>query len=204
MISVPARLRLLHKSAVSMSRATHLQALFDSLAGTWALDRDLTSTNASEPSGKCTGTAIFTPRNPSPVVDQDGKLNLTDAEMLYHETGEFLLPSQVKVPFSKKYVWRFDRAVPKISLWFTKPGTDKVDYLFHNIDLSVNSDTKEVRGSGGHLCVEDFYATSYFFKLTSGQMPSEDQETAVASWETVHEVRGPKKDQILTTRFTRA
>lgn len=197
---ISASARLLHETAVNMSRATHLQALFDSLAGTWALDRDLTSANASEPSGRCSGTAIFTRRKPSPVVDENGKLNLTDAEMLYHETGEFHLPTQVKVPFSKKYVWRFDHDVPKISIWFTKPGTDKVDYLFHNIDLAVDADAREARGSGGHLCVEDFYATSYVFTLASSQTPP---GPTVASWETTHEVRGPKKDQVLTTRFTR-
>lgn len=201
MISAPAR--LLHKSTVRMGRATQLQTLFDSLAGTWALDRDLASANASEPSGRCLGKATFTPRSPSPVLDQDGKLHLADAEMLYHETGEFHLPSQVKVPFSKKYVWRFEREAPKISLWFTKPGTDKVDYLFHNIDLTIGSDTQEAHGSGGHVCIDDFYATSYCFKMASGQTLAEDKEPTVASWETVHEVRGPKKDQKLTTNFTR-
>ena len=185
-------------TSIKMCQPLHLQALFHSLAGTWALNRDLASANLKEPSGKCLGTATLTSRTPSPVIDSDGKLHLADAEMLYHESGEFHLPNNIKMPFSKKYVWRYNKDVPKISLWFTKPGTEQVDYLFHNVDLTVDKST--VHGNGGHLCIDDFYSTSYTFQL---RMESQDAQPVVESWETVHEVRGPKKDQNLTTWFSR-
>lgn len=191
----------LSMTSIKMCQPSPVQSLFHSLAGTWTLNRDLASANVSEPSGKCLGTATLTSRTPSPVVDKDGKLHLADAEMLYHESGEFHLPNQIKMPFSKKYVWRFNQDVPKISLWFTKPGTDQVDYLFHNIDLTVEADT--ARGSGGHLCIDDYYSTSYTFQLTKGSQDTLDAQPVVASWETVHEVQGPKKDQNLTTWFSR-
>lgn len=186
-----------------MSHAAFLQALFLSLAGTWALDRDLASNNADEPAGKCRGTATFVARIPSPVVDPDGKLHLAVAEMLYHETGEFQLPNHIKVPFSKKYIWRLTQNIPKISLWFTKPGTEQIDYLFHDIDLHEDTGRGEARGTGGHLCVDDFYSTAYAFQIPRDSIADQHNRPAVASWETVHEVQGPKKDQTLTTRFTR-
>ena len=190
---------------VTMSRNTSPAALFHSLTGTWTLNRDLHSANAHEPSGKCFGTATFTPRPASPVIDSDGKLRLAIAEMLYHEQGEFQLPSLVKVPFSKKYVWRLvkedNQGEEKISVWFTKPGSDAVDYLFHDVQIiydfnELNHD--QLHGSGGHLCVDDFYSTEYDFRIS----PADGQ--AVESWSTVHDVRGPKKDQTLTTTFSRS
>ena len=188
-----------------MSRATVVASLFGSLAGSWVLDRELESANAEEPSGKCLGTATLTPRTPSPVLDEDGELPLADAEMLYHETGELKLPSGIRLPFSKMYIWRLKRNTnePKLSIWFVKPGTDKIDYSFHTIDLSIAEDENQVHGSGGHLCVDDFYATAYTFNLSPRSVPAQDMGT-LASWETVHEVRGPKKDQTITTRFSRS
>jgi hypothetical protein len=186
-----------------MSRVTSPKVLFDSLAGTWTLSRDLDSANATEPSGKCFGTATFTSRQPSPVLDVNGKLHLADAELLYHEQGEFQLPSMIKVPFSKKYVWRIGKDEggkdAKLSVWFTKPGSEATDYLFHDIQISVIDGSTEafvVQGSGGHLCVDDFYSTVYDFRT--------DQNGRIRSWKTTHEVRGPKKDQVLTTTFSRS
>lgn len=186
-----------------MSRVTTLTTLFDSLTGTWTLSRDLDSANASEPSGKCFGTATFTSRQPSPVLDAEGKLHSADAEMLYHEKGEFQLPSMIKVPFSKKYVWRLGQdqgGQEQISVWFTKPGTEAVDYLFHDVQISQIDQGEQqvlVHGQGGHLCIDDFYSTEYVFIVGEGH------DAKVKHWKTVHEVRGPKKDQVLTTRFQR-
>jgi hypothetical protein len=185
-------------TAIKMHQPSHLQALFHSLAGTWSLDRDLVSANVNEPSGRCVGRATLTSRTPSPIVDGSGSLHLANGEMLYHETGEFRLPNNMTVPFTKKYVWRLSEDIPKISLWFTKPGTEVVDYLFHDADIVFDGDS--ARGTGGHLCVDDFYSTSYTFQLTK---ENESAQPLVTSWETVHEVQGPKKEQTLTTRFSR-
>ena len=110
-----------------MSRATILSRLFESLAGRWTLERNLHSTNASEPSGKCYGVASFTARPPSPVLSDDGKLYLAKAELLYHEQGEFELPNSMRLPFSKKYIWRWSQESHDINVWFAKPADDSVD-----------------------------------------------------------------------------
>lgn len=201
----------------SMSKRDLLVGLFDSLAGIWNLSRDLVSANASEPSGKCTGIATFTSRPPSPVIDADGKLDLAQKELLYHERGAFELPTGIKMPFAKKYIWRFksDHAQSNISIWFTKPGTEAIDYLFHKIDIDFredeaatnNADAKliEIRGTGGHPCVDDFYNTTYSFQLRGDDTGTDRKASPqLDTFSTIHEVRGPKKDQVISTTFRRA
>ncbi|KEF63036.1 uncharacterized protein A1O9_01012 [Exophiala aquamarina CBS 119918] len=198
------------------TRATLLTNLFHNLAGKWLLNRKLHSADETEPSGKCHGEATFTITQPSPVIDSDGSLHLADAELLYHEQGEFEMTTStqirgevLKFVFSRKYIWRLQTTqdVHTISVWFTKPGTDAIDYLFHKIEIPLLSEhdsglsTQEITlsGSGGHLCVEDFYSSSYSFHLNP---PSSGPE--LLSWfTTTHEVRGPKKDQLIETTFSR-
>ena len=191
---------------VQMSRATTLPKLFESLTGKWKLERNLHSTNANEPSGKCYGEASFQPRPPSPVIGADGKLNLAEAELLYHEQGEFELPNAIRLPFSKKYIWRLEMDTRDISVWFAKPGTEAVDYLFHKIgsphdDATEQTDPeqkqyRQLHGSGGHLCIDDFYSTSYTFTF-------DETDLKIVDWESLHEVRGPKKDQLIFTKFAK-
>lgn len=193
-------------------------SLFNDLTGTWTLNRQLRSADPSEPSGRCSGTAVFTNRlSPSPVVDSDGTLHVAVAELLYHEHGEFEMMmaagnNLANVPtfaFSRKYIWRLQKAEKghTISIWFTKPGTEIIDYLFHKIDIPSNHDHSPGRsssmilnGTGGHLCVEDFYSSSYAFNM----FPSSDGSLSnLSSWTTVHEVLGPKKDQHIKTTFVK-
>ena len=199
-----------------MSRATLLPTVFDSLAGTWTLSRNLVSVSASEPSGTCTGTALFTPRSPSPVMNADGKLDLADKEMLYHEQGTFELPSGIRMPFAKKYIWRLQKHVDRsnLSVWFCKPGSELIDYLFHTIDIDTESElvgepigasaSIELGGNGGHLCIDDFYSSTYSFRLAARHHTAASEECAheLHSFSTVHEVRGPRKDQVISTSFT--
>ncbi|RMD44280.1 hypothetical protein DV735_g788, partial [Chaetothyriales sp. CBS 134920] len=194
-----------------MSRTASLARLFDSLAGNWLLLRELQSTHPSDPSGFCHGTASFSPRDPSPVINEDGKVEAATAELLYEEDGHVEVSATVKFAFSKKYVWCLNQQADsgRISVWFTKPGTDTIDYIFHKITVdpakTVKSDhgtVLAIEGSGGHLCVEDFYHSTYTFYLSD----SADNQVGplFSSFQTVHEVRGPKKDQLITTQFTRA
>lgn len=187
--------------------------LFHSLAGTWHLRRTLTSTNTSDLQGTCTGSATYSPRPPSVFIDREGQLRLAAAEMLYHERGKFEMhPTHhiagagvVKVPFERKYIWRLSKAGVKseISVWFTKPGSEEIDYLFHDLLVqtceTMNDGIREevvemAELSGGHVCVEDFYASTYSFTLTEGQ---------VRGWNVIHEVQGPKKDQTIETTFAK-
>ncbi|KIW12341.1 hypothetical protein PV08_09618 [Exophiala spinifera] len=197
------------------SQTRLVRSLFHDLSGTWHLSRKLQSGHPSEPSGRCEGKATFTQTQPSPVLDADGKLQLADAELLYHEEGEFEmdLPSVgqnanvPKFPFSRKYIWRLKESDDEVtmSIWFTKPGTNLVDYLFHTVDIVREDDEGDdpkspvvLEGSGGHLCVDDYYSSFYTFTLSS-----EGTATSLSSWTMTHEVCGPKKDQVIKTAFTR-
>lgn len=185
------------------------------LEGTWNLTRKLHSINAAEPSGNCKGTATFTIRQPAIFVDDDGALQNASKEMLYSEQGEFEMSttdSSVSVPrftFSRKYVWRLQQdksANSEITIWFVKPGTDQIDYLFHKFLLQHVTKTSRdgktcssIECSGGHLCVEDYYSSTYIFHLQEESAES----SSLQEWDMVHEVRGPKKDQLIETSFSR-
>ena len=112
--------------------------------------------------------------------------------------------------FSRKYVWRLmdeEASKPEISVWFVKPGTEQIDYLFHKFLVQSTSDADKrvvhVECSGGHLCVEDFYSSNYTFALHD-QSGHQKDELLLSSWDMLHEVRGPKKDQVIQTTFTRS
>lgn len=195
-----------------------LSILWHGLQGTWQLKRSLHSLNAAEPSGNCTGVAAFTSRQPAVFVNADGKLQMASQEMLYSEQGEFDMASTVGTPmpkfsFSRKYVWRLqdeNAQQPEISVWFVKPGTEEIDYLFHKFlvqsfteDSMNDSHISNIECSGGHLCVEDYYSSTYAFQFSS-ETQSCGGEDVLASWTMLHEVRGPKKDQVIETTFTKA
>ena len=182
--------------------------VFHQLQGRWKLDRTLKSTNTSEPSGKCHGTASFTPRPVTKVPNHKAS-----EEMLYQESGDFEITSPVnagyaspRLTFSRKYIWRLSSdQEPIISVWFTKPGTEELDYLFHEQDLhsssgaGTNPRTAAARAHGSHLCVEDMYETDYQYDLTN---ETGAENSRLLQWSTSHTVKGPKKDQLITTTFT--
>lgn len=183
--------------------------VFHQLQGKWKLDRILKSTNTSEPSGKCSGIASFTSRPVTRTSD-----HAASKELLYEESGDFEITLPVnagyaspRLTFSRKYIWRLSEdPEPIISVWFTKPGTEDLDYLFHEQDpqsgsgISMISSTRTARAHGSHLCVEDMYETDYRYSITH-QTASENSK--VVQWNTSHTVKGPKKDQLITTTFTR-
>lgn len=193
-----------------------IRQVWQQLHGTWNLTRKLHSVNAAEPSGNCKGTATFTIRQPAVFVDDDGVLQTASKEMLYSEQGEFemITPTQsMSVPkfsFSRKYIWRLQEdksANPEITIWFVKPGTEQIDYLFHKFLLQHITDgskdgttVSSVECSGGHLCVEDYYSSSYIFDLQNELADN----PSLREWNMLHEVRGPKKDQVIETSFSRA
>jgi len=198
-------------------KSSALITLWHGLQGTWQLKRSLHSMTAAHPSGDCNGTASFTVRQPAVFIDGEGKLQNASKEMLYSEQGDFQLTSTdgmtnlPKFSFSRKYVWRLqdeDSVAPQISIWFVKPGTDQIDYLFHKVVLQDVTDGEKldkssivVECNGGHLCVEDYYSSTYTFQLVKTPTTMSD-DLALASWTMLHEVRGPKKDQIVETKFS--
>jgi hypothetical protein len=202
--------------------ADMLASVFESLEGSWTLERRLNSANASEPSGRCHGVVRFTSRPPSTVGSDIQGTGEVVGEMLYHEEGQFQMQAssvRVQMPyttFARNYVWRLNSAVtesgcPSCSVWFAKPGTEELDYLFHALiidgqSLSQQSDklqqrTSIIRAHGSHLCVEDQYETEYVFTFTEHD---DRAKISLVEWQTVHTVKGPKKEQRIETTFTRA
>lgn len=200
--------------------------IFRQLSGTWKLNRQLNSENVAEPSGKCEGQAVFTVRPPSSVGNQEEAVK----EILYHETGDFemapidgggeCLP---RFSFSRKYIWRLSETASgpqddrhAISIWFTRPGTDELDYRFHNLNfqsseqcmgkLKDESSTVVVSAKGDHLCVQDMYYSEYKFHLQRRDGgPSHDvDDLFLDTWTTLHTVVGPTKNQRIETFFTRS
>jgi len=206
---------------------TLLTSMFHQLEGTWKLDRQVDSSNATEPSGRCKGVATFSVRLASDVEglsEQNSKVE----EMLYHEQGEFEMkksPDGRKyppLPFSREYVWRLtgpkadsSDVGPTLSVWFTKPGTDELDYLFHEVQAPIHNKKPRTEGKAGsgvymtalgkHLCVQDMYNSSYHFHLiyTEPGTTEESQHPTLTEWQTEHSVKGPKKDQLIKTSFKR-
>jgi Family of unknown function (DUF6314) len=195
--------------------------LFKSLEGSWSLERKLNSSNASEPSGKCQGIARFTIPSPGPIGRGIQEHRDVVREMLYHEEGQFQMQAPAPgvhmpyITFSRNYIWRLNSAKaasgePLISLWFTKPGTEQLDYLFHILamDDQTSGQLSEhsrpgafvIQAHGSHLCVEDHYETDYAFRFMD---QGDAAEPSLAQWQTIHTVKGPNKNQRIETTFTR-
>lgn len=119
--------------------------------------------------------------------------------------------------FSRNYIWRIKSPQvgathSGVSLWFAKPGTEELDYLFHGLNVDgqtsgQHSDPSSqgdlsisIQAHGSHLCVEDQYETEYRFTFTDHK---DERKLSLAQWQTVHIVKGPNKDQMIETTFTR-
>lgn len=123
-------------------------------------------------------------------------------------------PSFPKMPFKKGYIWCLNLNAEKegseqISSWFIKPGTETdKDYLFHAfsfVDTIQHGDSETIlHAKGSHLCVKDMYDTEYWFHLQNQDGKSTTLSSPTLNrWRMRHVVKGPKKDQIIETTFTK-
>ncbi|RYP64137.1 hypothetical protein DL771_008917 [Monosporascus sp. 5C6A] len=124
------------------------RAVFRSLLGEWSLERDIVSRLPSHPSGRFVGTARFLPRAGTADgrrgTDPDADLGL---EYLYVEDGEFSASNGMRFRATRRYVYRYDEARDRLSVWFARPDDPaRVDYLFHELDFVVPS--SEAAGPG--------------------------------------------------------
>ncbi|KAI9857787.1 MAG: hypothetical protein M1813_008038 [Trichoglossum hirsutum] len=176
------------------------RAASSALQGSWHLSRTLKSRIPSFPSGTFTGTASFHPRLPT-----DEGFN---AEYLYIEDGELVTDEGLKLRGSRRYVWRYEEAGDKLSVWFVKSNDGmSVDYFFHelefcgrSVDIDGGDGFEEGRGDGGwmaighHLCEKDDYNSKYRFVFTG---------TALRKFGVRYQVVGPKKDYFTETWYVR-
>ncbi|KAK7752555.1 hypothetical protein SLS62_005523 [Diatrype stigma] len=134
-------------------------AVFRSLLGEWALERDLVSRLPSHPSGRFVGTARFLLRagtadgreSPSSPAEGGDDLGL---EYLYMEDGEFSASNGLKFRATRRYVYRYDERRDRLSAWFVRTDDPaRADYLFHELDFVVPSseavDQSAVAGEPG-------------------------------------------------------
>jgi hypothetical protein len=178
------------------------KAVFRSLLGEWKLERALTSKLPSHPSGHFSGTAKFLlregTRDGREAAFDDGEPGL---EYLYIEEGDFRASNGFTFRATRRYVWRYDEKMDKLSVWFAKTDEQKrADYLFHEVEFLVPEEgTEERDGEGwkakaGHLCVDDFYDVAYRFNFKAVNL---------LNWRLAYTVKGPKKDYTIDGVYSR-
>ena len=175
---------------------TLCERVFDSLAGTWSIEREIKSALPTSPSGSFSGEAHFCNRPPTaPKFDK---------EYLYIENGKFTSNQGLTLTATRRYVYRYERVSDLISAWFVKPDNNVVvDYLFHEIQLndgenkcphdSFHAD-QVIKASSYHLCVKDHYTPSYVLHLMGGHLKD---------WKLAYGVKGPQKDYIAEGTYAR-
>ena len=165
--------------------------IFGALEGSWTVHRRINSQLQSLPSGDFEGFAKLIPRPPS-----DPSYN---AELLYVEDGQFTTDSGLIMKARRRYVYRYHGMSGSISAWFVKMDETTVDYLFHDLVFSPDSDSERshnvLRASGSHLCVDDNYEAGYKFDSTG---------KVLSSWALSYHVKGPSKDYVSDAIYTKA
>lgn len=198
------------------------ETIFGSLAGTWTISRRIESVLSDAPSGRFTGLATFTARDPT----ADGYVT----EYIYSERGTFVIDQGGgMIETRRKYVYRLGLAdgdgggqeqkqcqstagstMPGISVWFTDPAgpeTDvRVDKLFHTLSFQSGDDEagqspRSVVATGSHLCDRDMYYAGYVFTFQSGET---DEDAHVDRFRIKYDAEGPSKDYTSETWFSRA
>lgn len=181
----------------SCTMTTHAQhklpaaAIFEGLKGSWRLRRSLNSSLPAFPSGTFDGLATFHPRAPT--------AHSAAAELLYSEQGELRTDNGFTLKANRKYVYRYSADDDKISAWFVKEdataehGTEEVDDLFHDLELTREEGAFTARGE--HLCQLDMYWAYYEFRLP------ENGDMKVFGVR--YKVKGPEKDYTSDTAYER-
>ncbi|KAF2174111.1 hypothetical protein M409DRAFT_16384 [Zasmidium cellare ATCC 36951] len=178
-----------------MASKTPVEAIFDSLKGSWRLRRSLDSVLPGFPSGVFEGTATFKAREPT--------AHSAAGELLYSEQGELKTDNGLTLKANRKYVYRYNADEDKISAWFVKEdtkqneGREEVDYLFHYLEM--DSAGNAWAGRGEHLCELDMYWAYYEFRMP--KVVEEGKEMDVFGVR--YKVKGPQKDYTSDTAYER-
>ncbi|KAL8799090.1 MAG: hypothetical protein Q9182_006153 [Xanthomendoza sp. 2 TL-2023] len=184
------------KESAAGIHKTICEQIFDALAGTWMIEREIRSALPMFPSGTFSGEAQFESR-PQTAVE-------LDKELLYIEDGKFTTEQGLAFTATRRYVYRYQREVDKMSVWFVKPDENTaVDYLFHELRLQGSTDASNqnspsvnetISSRSYHLCVEDHYTPNYVFHLGN---------RILQRWQLAYRVKGPQKDYIADASYVR-
>lgn len=178
----------------SIQHLPQARDIFNTLNGSWQLSRKFLCESGSKNFGNLEGTATFTSRHPTD--------DSTDGEKLYSEVGDFVTTKGLKSETYRQYAWRFDTLTQTIDVWFVKADDQRsVDYIYHtlkfpdrNIERPRNTNACELTASGDHLCDKDDYQVKYIFHVGN---------RSVTRWTSTTTVRGPSKDYVLESTYTR-
>ncbi|KAK4547961.1 hypothetical protein LTR36_010680 [Oleoguttula mirabilis] len=169
------------------------RAAFRAMQGDWNISRRIVSKDQNY-SGTLEGQASFHPRFPT----QDRSCKAFALEYLYVESGSFRSASGLEMRASRRYVYRYSELDDELSVWFVKPDKDlEVDYLFHGLAFMNPAEARKAGAciaKADHLCVDDMYWTHYTLPLKG---------VALQSFEVKHTVKGPNKDYVATTQYSR-
>lgn len=176
----------------------------------WTFVRTLCSKIGTQPSGTVTGTASFT-RCMLPLS--------SPPTLLYAEEGEFITDTGLRFTARRRYVYQFktlpedmkgyiavhffnDEKMPRsvVADGVGEKG-EGIGGLFVEMgDVDVKEDIMEAMNKEQHLCAEDVYGASWKFSKAMA-CPTHEGE---AYWEVRYDVKGPKKDYVSSTRYTRS
>ena len=178
------------------------KAVFRSLLGEWKLERQIISTLPSHPSGHFSGTAKFllrtgTREGREAEFDKLGPDGDPGLEYLYIEEGDFKATSGWSFRATRRYIWRYDERLDRLSVWFVKTDDQKrADYLFHRVEFDVPEEghTKGWLAKAGHMCIDDYYDVNYEFHF---------QAVNLKDWRLAYAVKGPQKDYTIDGVYTR-
>ncbi|KAF2142816.1 uncharacterized protein K452DRAFT_269293 [Aplosporella prunicola CBS 121167] len=180
-----------------------LESIFNSLSTSppstpWKLTRKLTSALPTMPSGTFNGHATFTPRAATATP--------FTAEYLYSEEGTLQTDTGLVMIAQRKYIWRYRRAAAGnadddgssvaregISVWFAGEDGESANGLFVEMEFAGDGEAggkeKTMCAKGHHWCEPDDYKARFEFR--------ED------GFKVVYVVRGPKKDYVSSTEYSR-
>ena len=177
------------------------RAVFRSLAGEWKLEREIISQLPSHPSGHFSGMAKFLFRDTTrdgweAVFDKLNAAGATGGEYLYVEEGDFKATNGLTFRATRRYVWRYNELLDKLSVWFVQTGDQKrADYLFHEVNIEVARDeAKGWRAVAYHPCEDDHYNVKYEINFAG---------VNIKDWKLGYKVAGPHKSYDLTGVYTR-
>jgi tRNA A64-2'-O-ribosylphosphate transferase len=177
-------------SAPPIDNTASSNGLFSQLSGTWQMQRKITNFLQPEFAGAIYGSAAFQPRSPT---SEEAQL-----EYLYSEAGVFNTTLGVKMDVRRRWIWRVSQR-GSISVHFVKADSESEDYLYHVLAFDApSSETWKdaiLTARADHPCEADFYKSFYEFHVKAGQL-----DKIVVK----HEVKGPAKDYISKTRYTRS
>lgn len=182
----------------SLNIRNYISNLFQSLAGEWTMDRDIVNFRNDGLAGTVMGLATFESRDQTSAD--------TAAELLYIETGSFTTTIGMVLQATRRWIWKYHNAVSTeapISVHFVKADGETEDYVYNMLTFPPKDEIES--GSGGcvlkaraeHPCGEDFYVSTYEFYLEEGS------SMRVSKFEVQHEVKGPSKDYISSTVYTK-